>query len=109
MNFQEVALFFEGWGLFPSDEDPVSSHPDLVSNEGAPYEFNKEVTDQGLNFACYVKMRKEARALDADLYAFIPYALDATDDAWYLTARTWKALEHQWATYIAQWSKNPSR
>lgn len=95
MNFQDVQEFFKGWGMYPSEEDPMSD------------DLNPEVIEMGVNRKVYEKLIAEATLHDqmagANFASFCSRQIDATDDAFYLSASTWDELEEAWLDYL-----NPS-
>jgi hypothetical protein len=85
MDFNEVKEFFKSWGMYPSNED--SSVDSL----------NPEVIDLGINRKCYEKLLYEAETEHGmRLKEFCSRQIDATDDAFYLSAETWLEVEEAW-------------
>ncbi len=83
MDFKEAQDFFKSWGVYPSDESTD--------------DYNQEVIEQGINRGCYFKLIEEAKQLHGDEFAqFCARQIDATDDAFYLSASTWDELLEAW-------------
>lgn len=99
MNFTDVQTFFKSWGLYPfeeySDAEADSLNPEVVC-------------EYGINRRCYEKLIAEATLSDqmagSNFAPFCSRQIDATDDSFYLSARTWAELEEAWHSYI-----DPSR
>lgn len=86
MNFKNVQDFFKSWGMYPSREDTDDYSPDVI--------------EQGINRGCYFKLIEEAKRANGDSFAqFCSRQIDATDDAFYLTADSWGELEDAWAEW----------
>lgn len=83
MEFKDVQEFFQSWGMYPVSEDT--------------YPYNKEVIDNGINEPCFDRMLEQAAAKYGEEFAlFCSRAIDATDNAFYLQADTWKELKDAW-------------
>lgn len=82
MTFAEVKVFFESWGVIPSEE--MADDVDPTANE--------------LSEPCFGKLIAEANAIfGADFGDFCSSVVDATCERFYLEPNTWAALEERFA------------
>lgn len=89
MEFSQIQDFFKSWGMYPIDEDCEKD------------DLNPEVIEQGINRKVYEKLISEANTLHGGTFAqFCSHQIDATDDAFYLTASTWHELEEAWYSHV---------
>lgn len=87
-NSQRVEEFFKSWGLYPSEEETD--------------DFNPAVIEQGINRACYQKLRHEADVNYGKRFLhFCSAQIDATDDCFYLSADTWAEVQEAWEAFSA--------
>jgi hypothetical protein len=92
MEYKDVQEFFKSWGVYPADE-----LDDCIADDLNP----EVICDFGINRKCYEKLCQEANDLHgANFSAFCSRQIDATDDAFYLSAATWAELEEAWYSYL---------
>lgn len=86
VTFTDVQAFLKSWGMYPGEEDTD--------------EYNEEVIRQGINNPCFEKMKLEAESLYGIGFArFCSRQTEATDDAFYLGAKTWAEVEDAWRNW----------